>query len=92
MPKQTMQSVLQIVSIVSILVGAIMASTAVVMMVGTSRLIADMPSNISMDLSPMTSMGYLGIIGAAMPVFWGIALLKAAPTIAIRLHGHQTGE
>ncbi|MCP5020654.1 MAG: hypothetical protein GY930_02660 [bacterium] len=83
-----MQSVLQIVAIISMLVGAIMASTAVVMMVGTSRLIADMPSNISMDLTPMTQMGYLGIVGAAMPVFWGIALLKAAPAIAIRLDGN----
>ncbi len=88
MNKQTMQSVLQIVAIVSMLVGAIMASTAVVMMVGTSRLIADMPSNISMDLTPMTQMGYLGIVGSAMPVLWGIALLLAAPAIAVRLQGN----
>ncbi len=90
MKKHTIKSILQLVAVVSVLVGAIMTSSAVLMMAGYSRAVSHMDLSGTQDFTvTATNLTLLGVASATMPLFWGAVLYFFSPKISDHIHGGQ---
>jgi len=90
MPKETIQSILQIVAVISILVGLIMFSMVLVSMVGMQQAFAGLPEDARVQVSSSAATaGLWGLIAAAAPALWGAILFFASSSIATLIHREQ---
>jgi hypothetical protein len=90
MPKETIQSILQIVAVISILVGLIMFSMGLIAMVGMQQAIANLSDfgRVQVSSSAATA-GLWGLIASATPALWGAILFLASSNIAALIYREQ---
>jgi hypothetical protein len=90
MNRSTIQSALQVVAVISVLVGTVMTSSAIVVGLGYSRAVAHMDLGTSQGFSiAADKLSLLGVLSASMPLFWGAVLYLVSPRIAGHIHdGH----
>jgi len=87
MSKNTIQSLLSVLAVASILVGASTLSQAVIAFVKFRQAIAGL--GVIPNSLPMERMDTAGLVSAAMPVLWGLLLYRLVPTIAVHIHRRQ---
>jgi len=92
MNTNAIQSVLRIIAVASILVGAIMVSGSILVMVGYSNAVAAMEVGGFQKFTASNSLTSVGIGSSAMPIIWGAALYFASPRIASHIHSGNHGD
>ena len=85
MSENTIKSVLQIMAVAAIFIGAVMTSNAIVSIVGFNNVVDEMHLN-STGIST-SGFGVIGVLIAIMPAIWGALLFSFSPKIANRIHG-----
>lgn len=81
MARTTIHATLQIVAVISMLIGAIMTTMAAIAMVGHEVTIARMQTDFRIDMTASQGMGIYGLIAAATPILWGAALFASSHRI-----------
>lgn len=90
MPKETIQSILQIVAVISILVGLIMFSVGLISMVGMQQAFANLPEDARIQVSSSAATaGLWGLVAAAAPALWGAVLFFISSNIAAFIYRDQ---
>jgi hypothetical protein len=91
MSKETIQSILQIVAVISILVGLIMFSVGLISMVGMQQAFANLPQDARVQMSSSAaSAGLWGLIASASPALWGAVLFFVSSKLAALIHREQS--
>lgn len=90
MPKESIQSILQIVAVISILVGLIMFSMGLIAMIGMQQALANLPEMTRVQVSSSAAKtGLWGLIASAMPALWGAILFSSSSSVAALIHRDQ---
>jgi len=85
MSENTIKSVLQIMAVAAVFIGAVMTSNAIVSIVGFNNVVNEMHLN-STGISTSGGFGVIGMLIAIMPAIWGALLFLLSPKIANRIH------
>ncbi|MFT4646939.1 MAG: hypothetical protein ACI9X4_000144 [Glaciecola sp.] len=86
MSKQNIQILFQVIAVLSMFFGAIKASSALPYLIGFQEAKTGLPSEITVQISGMATLGILGVFTAAIPLIWGGFLFKFAPAIANKIY------
>lgn len=90
MSKETIQSILQIIAVISVLVGLILFSVGLISMVGMQQAFANLPEDARVQMSSSAATaGLWGLIASASPALWGAILFFASSNIAALIHREQ---
>lgn len=90
MSKETIQSTLQIIAVISILVGLSLFTAMLVSMVGVQQAIANLPEMARVQVSSSAAKtGLWGLIAAGSPAYWGAILFFVSSKIASLIYRDQ---
>jgi hypothetical protein len=86
MSKDLIQSILKITGVISVLIGAIMISSAVAAAFASSQAISQFTGG---QFPGQGNLVAYGIFAAGMPIYWGMMLYWFSPKIAFHIHARQ---
>jgi hypothetical protein len=86
MSKDLIQSILKITGVISVLIGAIMISSAAAAAIASNQAISQFTGGQATGQGNL--MAY-GVFAAGMPVYWGMMLYWVSPKIAFQIHARQ---
>ena len=90
MSKETIQSILQIVAVISMFVGLIMFSMGLISMIAMQQAMANLPEMARVQVSSSAATtGLWGLIAAAAPALWGAVLFFVSSNIAALIYREQ---
>ena len=85
MNEDTVRSILRLIAVVTILVGAVLVTITVLSLVGVSSTISTVQSGMRTQPTGLAKLGFFAVAANAMIAVWGALLYYLSPFIARRI-------